>query len=169
MSKKILFIIASSWFQDYEYGEPRRILEEAWFEIDVASDKKGECIWSFWNIVISDYGLDEVQVDNYDLVVMVWWPWAWQVFNNNKSYLEISKKAKLLWAICIAPAIVSDSWIYNWVKITWWDSWWEQINYIKQNGWIYTWDDVVVSGKYITANWPRAATKFWEELVKILL
>lgn len=168
MNKKALFVIANKWFQDYEYSEPRYILESAWVEIIVASNIKWECEWVFWSIVIADYSLVEVDWWNFDAVVMVWWPWAWQAFNKNSDYLRISKQAKILWAICIAPTLVSDSWLYKWVNVTWWNNSWEQQKYIENNGWIFTWEDVTISWKYVTANWPKAALKFWEELLKII-
>jgi len=168
MFKKALFVIANSWFQDHEYWEPRHILEESWIDITVASNKKGICIGAFWATTIAKFNLEEVHGYDYDVVVMIWWPWAWQAFHSNLEYLRISKEAKLLWAICIAPAIVSESWLYNGVEVTWWDNWGEQIDYIEKNGWIYTWKSVTVSWKYITANWPKAASEFGEELVKIL-
>ncbi len=168
MSKKALFVIANSWFQDYEYSEPRSILEDAWVLVDVASNVKGECVWAFWMVTEAEYTLKEVSWDDYDVVVMIWWPWAWQFFHKNEEYLRIAKEAKILWAICIAPTIVSDSWLYDWVKVAGWDNDWEQIKYIENNWWIFSWESVTISWKYITANWPRAATEFWEELVKIL-
>ncbi len=168
MSKKILFVIASEWFQDTEYAEPRRILEENSCDVKVASDKKWKCIWTFWIETVAEYDINEIDTKNYDLVVLVWWSWAWNTFHNNEVYLNIAKNAKKLWAICIAPTIVSFSWIYNWKKVTWWDNWWEQKSIIESNWWIFTWEEVTRDWNFVTANWPVAATKFWKKLLELL-
>lgn len=168
MSKRVLIIIANSWFQDYEYSEPRKILEENWYKIDVASTKKWQCIWMFSLEALSEYTLEEIDSNLYDLVVMVWWNWAWHNFFNNENYLNIAKNAKNLWAICIAPTLVSFSGIYNWKKVTWWDNEWKQKNIIEQNWGIFTWENVTVDWNLVTANWPEAAKEFGEKLVELL-
>jgi protease I len=167
--KKVLFIIANEWFQDFEFWEPKRILEKGWIIVEVAAWKKWVCIGAFWVEVEAIFSLNEIDWNNYDMIVFIWWPWAYGQYIDNNDYGRIAKEAKLLWAICIAPTIVSYSWVLKRKKVTGWDSWWEQKTEIEDNWWIFINENVVIDGNIITANWPRAATKFGNELLKKLI
>ncbi len=170
---KALFIIASEGFQDWEYNEPKTILESAGFDIKVASTKVWKCYPYLWKIdANSDMILQDVEVDDYDVVVFVWWPWVPNDVWADDAYINIFKDAyqkwKIVGAICIAPVILSNSWLFEWKKVTCFD-WWkgEQIEQVKSNWWHFTGNDVEVEWNLITANWPNAASDFWFKILQV--
>ncbi len=169
---KALILIANNWFQDWEFYYPKTALENAWFDITIASSKKWDCTSKLGKInAYADNTLDELKGDDYDIVVFVGWPWVVAEFNNDMNYIRIfeeAMKASVVGAICIAPTVLSKSKFFDWKKVTWFDAWaWEQINTIKNNWWIFTWEDVQVDWKFITANWPDAAEKFADKILEV--
>lgn len=166
--KKALFIIASQWYQDLEFWDPYKILLNAWIEIDIASDIKWKCYWAFWSSTESKLTIKEAKWTNYDVIVFIGWPWAYTTFQWDDNYLRLAKEAKIIAAICIAPTIVSDSWLFKWKNVTGWDSGWQQKHYIEQNWWIFTWKPVTVDANIITWNWPNAAQEFGQTILKKL-
>ena len=74
--------------------------------------------------------LDEVHGDKFEMVIYIWWGWALTQYLHNDDYLRISHEAKKLWAICIAPMVVSESGVFNWKIVTSWDDEWLQRKFI---------------------------------------
>ncbi len=169
---KALIIIASNWFQDWEFYYPKTVLEYSWFEITIVSSRKWECISKLGEVTAyADEILDEVKGDDYDIVVFVGWPWVVNEFDNDMNYIRIFEEAiknKIVGAICITPTVLSKSKLFQWRKVTWFDWWtWEQIQIIKNNWWIFTWEDVQVDWNFITANWPDVSKKFINKILEI--
>ena len=54
MAKKVLMVIASDRFQDFEYEKPRAALDEAGCVVEVASSQAGECTGTFGQVVVAD-------------------------------------------------------------------------------------------------------------------
>ena len=167
--KKVLFVISQSGYQQYEYNEPKSILELESYIIDTASLEEWECIsWDWSEITYAKYSLKSVNLNIYEAIVFVWWGWAYSDFMNNKDYYDLARNAKILWAICIAPTIISHSWVLEGKKVTGWDSWWDQKREIEANWGIYTWKSVEVDWNIVTANWPMAAVDFGNKLLELL-
>lgn len=163
---KILFVISQTGFQPHELSAPKKILEDAWFEIEIASLERWICYWWDWiSKVESQKSISEVVWNDYLWVVFIWWPWAYDDFIWNEDYYRLAKEAKKLWAICIAPTIISYSRVLTWKKVTWWNWDWLRQDEIEKNWAIFTWENVTREWNIITANWPIAAEEFWEELV----
>lgn len=170
MIKKVLFVISKTGYQQMEFNTPKDILENAWYEIDVASLEKWKCIsWDRSESFEAKYSINDINPDIYELIVFVWWWWTYNDYFWNEKYYELALRAKKVWAICIAPTIISYSWVLSWKKATWWDDWEEtQINEMKNNWVIFTWNSVEIDWNIITADWPRSAYDFWMKLLNIL-
>ncbi|MBI5414661.1 DJ-1/PfpI family protein [Candidatus Peregrinibacteria bacterium] len=174
--KTALFIIAQSGFQDTEYGVPRKILENAGFEITVASSQKGRCTGKFGLKTDAGYSLPEVSGAEYDVAVFIGGPGCEQEFHGNAEYFRIAREtvsatapSRLLAAICIAPAVLSDSGIFKGKRVTSWDdAKRSQKSRIEKNGAIHIGEDVTVDGNIITANGPEAAEKFGKMIQKMM-
>lgn len=167
--KKILFVIANDNFQDFEYRIPREILENEWHEIIVWAENTGLCTGVFGHQTMADIALKDAKWDDFDAIVFVWGGWTLQQYQNHPEYLRLSKEAKILAAICIAPSVVSDSGIFKGKKVTGRDD--EESTrqkYIENNGWIFINQNVVIDGNIITANWPQSAESFGIEIVNLL-
>jgi len=166
--KKILFVISQTGFQPHEFNVPKKSLEEAWFKIEISSLKKWICIWWDWiSSAIATKAISECKWSDYLWVIFIWWPWAYDDFIWNEDYYRLAREWEKIWAICIAPTIISYSWILNWKKATGWDwDWLRQIE-MEKNWVIFTWELVSKDWNIITANWPMAAEEFWEGLVEM--
>lgn len=166
---KILFIIANTWYQDTEFWVTHKILTAQWHECTISSWKWWRCLWVFWDTVESTYKIADINAKDYDLIIFIWWGWAFEQYFWDNTYLKLAKQWKSIAAICIAPTIISYSWILNRKEVTGRDDWqWTQIKQIEKNWWIFKNEEVVQDWKIITANWPAAATKFARKIVDYL-
>ena len=111
---KVLFIVANNWFQDTEFWVTYKTLTAQGHECKIASWKWWYCMGVFWKEIEESLKLDEVSASDYDLLVFVWWGWAENQYFNNETYLWLATEAKAVAAICIAPTILSYSWIFQW-------------------------------------------------------
>lgn len=160
-------VLSNIWFQDHEFWATYEALVNH-AEITIASKRRWECIWVFWKKINAEYSIDEVNWNNYDMITFIWWGWTLNTFIHNPDYLRLAKEAKKVWAICIAPMIVSESWIFEWKTVTSWDEDGIQKSFIEKNWWIWVNEPVIRCENIITANWPESAVLFWEECVKLL-
>lgn len=169
MAKKILLVIAFKDFQDQEYGDTRKVLENKDIEIKIASTEKGEAEGKFGQRVKVDKILSEVDVNEYSAVIFIGGVGAIDYFEN-KEALSIAKKAfeknKVTAAICCAPMILYKAGILNNNKFTVYPEaeWVEEIS--KRNN--YLDQDVVVDNNIITGSGPNSAREFGKKITEKL-
>ena len=60
----------------------------------------------------------EVNAEEYDMLVFVGGGGAYDQYYLNQEYLNLSKSAKAVAAICIAPSLLSDAGIYEGKQVT---------------------------------------------------
>ncbi len=167
-NKKVLMVIASEDFQDHEYSQTRRVLEESGIQVTVASSKLGECTGKFSSRVNSDILLSDVQADNFDALIFIGGPGALE-YTENQTALDLVKEffnsRKLVAAICIAPVILARAGILKGKKATVFET---GSNDLLRLGCEYTGTDVEVDGSIVTASGPPAAEKFGKKIVEML-
>lgn len=161
-------IIANNGFQDHEFSATYEALQEAGAQIMVAAWRKGQCVWVFWQKIEALYELNEVKWSNFELVIYIWWGGCLTQYLHDDDYLRIAKEANKLWAICIAPMVVSESWVFNWKIVTSRDDEWLQKRFIENYGWVWKDEPVIRYWNIVTANWPESAEMFGKECVKLL-
>lgn len=167
--KNILFVIANKKFQDFEYRIPREILEIEGHKVTVCAEHTGLCVGVFDHETTATVSLKEAKGEDYDAIIFVWGWGALKQYQNHPEYLRLATEAKLLCAICIAPSIISDSWVFNGKQVTGRnDEEDTQKTYIENNGGIFIKKNVVVDGNIITANGPQSAESFGKEIVSVL-
>ncbi|MDO4714506.1 MAG: DJ-1/PfpI family protein [bacterium] len=167
--KKVLFIVANIGFQDDEFGIPFEILQKEGYRCDVASGLGGKCRGVFMRSIEKSLKIAEVRAEEYDMLVFVGGGGAYDQYYQELEYLALSKNAKAVAAICIAPALLSDAGIYQGKQVTGRDDGQgTQIAYLQKNGASYLDQDVVRDGHLITANGPAAAPKFAWAIVDYL-
>ena len=166
--KKILMIIAPDGFRDEEFLEPKQVFESANAEVTVASKGVKVAKGKLGATADVDIDISEVDALKYDAVVFIGGPGSIVYFNDTAAQ-KIAKDAysadKVVAAICIAPSILANAGVLKGHKATCFSSESENINQ-KSAG--YTGDPVTVDGKVVTGNGPGAATKFANEIVKLL-
>lgn len=169
MNKKVLFVIAPEWFQEIEYGIPRRILEQAGAEIKVASLVKGRAIGDQGAEVVVDFAVDDIAVEDFDAVVFVGGGGMISLVNDSR-FINLAKKfndaGKIVAAICIAPMILGNAGLLQGKKATLHPS--AKQEFI-QTGADYQNKDVVIDGEIITACGPNAAEEFGKTLAEVLI
>lgn len=171
--KKIAVVIAFERFKDEEYFVPREILERAGFQIFVVSTSLSLAQGTDGGEVQVDLLLNQLQVEEYDGVVFVGGPGAFEYLDNSEAH-QIAQATvqaeKILGAICIGPAILAKAGVLQGKKATVWSSALDKnaVKILEENGALYQNKDVVVDGKIITANGPQAAQEFGQALVQAL-
>lgn len=165
--KSALLIIAQHDYQDLELQGTREGLENAGFDIVLASSTAGECQDKFGGTEQASVALKDVDVQDYDRVAFIGGPGA-SVFASDTQALRIAHETVRadipLGAICIAPIILAKAQVLNGRHATVWDSGGAQAAILEQYGAIYTGEQVTVDGKIVTANGPPAAEEFGRTL-----
>lgn len=167
--KTVVLVIAEKIFRDEEYQVPKDILSKAGVNVITASTTIGEAVGKLGLKVKPDILVSRIEVDKLDALVFIGGGGAEQYSHDPLSHRlakEAVEKEKILGAICIAPGILANAGLLKGKKATVFPSGSENL---KKGGAIYTGSDVEIDGKLITGCGPEAATKFGEELVKMLL
>lgn len=116
--KKVLFIVANIGFQDDEFGIPFEILQKEGYRCDVASGLGGKCRGVFMRSIEKSLKISELRAEEYDMLVFVGGGGAYDQYYQDSDYLALSKNAKAVAAICIAPSLLSDAGIYQGKQVT---------------------------------------------------
>ena len=86
---KALIILAQDGYQDLEYQGTRTGLEEAGFEIIIASKQAGECHGKLGGTETADSALADVNVKNFDRIAFIGGPGA-TAFQSDPNALNIA-------------------------------------------------------------------------------
>ncbi len=166
--KSILMIIAHRDFRDEEYKEPRQVFEARGATVSVASSSLEVAKGALGAQVKPDLLLKDVAVGDYDAIVFIGGPGAQEYWNDPAAHAiarEAVFQGKVLAAICIAPATLAKAGVLKGKRATVFSS---EAEELKACGANYTGASVERDGLIITADGPKAATKFAEEIVKAL-
>lgn len=168
MSKKILMVIAPKNFRDEELQEPKDIFIKNGFSVTVASITNDFCTGMFGARVKPDATVDQVNIKDYDALVIVGGAGS-PVLKEYPKVIKLIQEAveqnKLLASICLGPTVLAKAGVLKGKKATVFSS---GASEIKRSGAIYIAQPVVVDGKLITADGPESAVKFGEAIVKAL-
>ena len=168
---KVLMIIAQEGYQDVEYVRPKEILEKADIEVITASKRIGTCRGKLGGSTESTVSIDEVDVDNYGAIIFIGGPGAIRYQHDIQAHLtaqEAVNRDKILAAICIAPPILAYADVLEGKRSTVWNEDGHQGELLENQGAKYVAEDLVVDGKLITANGPKAAEKFGNKILAML-
>ncbi len=167
---KVLMIVAYHNFRDEEYEIPRKILEKAGAEIDVASSSLGLAQGKLGMTVDIDILLEDVLVKDYDAFVFVGGPGASEFFGNKDAMILIKQADedhKIIAAICIAPVILAYADILHNKHAAVTPS---EAYTIKEKGALYSGKKTEVDGmgNIITADGPEVASEFADLIAQAL-
>ena len=156
---KVLSIVAPEKFQQVEYLESKKALEENGHEVVTASthqiafDKLDQA----YKV---DILLDEVMEDDFDAVLFVGGPGSHAHFDDEdfhavaRAFLDAGKPTT---AICAAPVILGRAGLLKGKKATCWSG---QTQDLEQTNAKYTGEHVQKDGLIITADGPESAYEF---------
>ncbi|MGB8367572.1 MAG: DJ-1/PfpI family protein [Candidatus Babeliales bacterium] len=171
-TKKVLFVVAHEGYQPVEYNDPKKIIEDAGFQVVTASNKPGTATATDGSTTSVDIMLDNVNVNDYDGIIFIGGSGTLDSLDNETSYQllqKAEKNYKVIGAICIATRILAKAKIMNRKKATGWNgddalaSIYEHYNvsYLPEI-------NVVTDDMTITATDPKAAKDFGHEIVDLL-
>lgn len=171
--KRVLFLIAPENFRDEEYAQPRAALYAAGADIATASRSTGYCHGMLGSVAHADTTLRDAVKQDWDLVVFVGGNGADTYFDDADAHALATKQVeagKPVAAICIAPSTLAHAGVLNGLHAT---AWPDQEADLVAHGAI--WDgtpvavDTAPSGSVVvTANGPKAAFPFGQQLVGVL-
>ncbi|PIY78799.1 MAG: DJ-1 family protein [Parcubacteria group bacterium CG_4_10_14_0_8_um_filter_35_7] len=167
--KKIVMILAPHDFRDEEYFDSREVFEKNGIEVFTSSSSL-EIRSVFGKNMKVDFVIDKVDVKEFDGIVFVGGPGATEYQEDSRAHIiaqEAIKNEKVLGAICIAPTILAKAGVLKGKNVTVWKSA-QTLEILKEGEANFLNKDVVVDGKIVTANGPKAAKGFAQEIVKLL-
>ena len=169
--KKILMVIAQEGFRDEELLVPQKEFTKNGFKVIIASTSSEEAIGKLGARVKPDIEISKVNFLDYDAIAVVGGPGSREYLWNNKILLkglvDAFAKGKVVSAICISPVVLAKAGVLKGRKATVFPDA-EAERELKKAGAIYTAKPVVVDGKIVTGDGPGAASKFAQEIMKLL-
>jgi len=173
MMKKAIIMTADK-FEDMEVMYPLFRLQEAGWEVDIASPKKELIHGEFgYGELMPDLTINSVNPDDYDLLVIPGGSPAGAPATIRKMVKarEITRsffaKNKPVASVCHGPWTLADAGVIKGRHLTtyWHDGVPESV---KKAGGIWEDADVVVDGNLITSRWPADLPAFMREVMKMV-
>jgi len=169
---KALMIVAQAGFQHIEYNDTKDELEKAGVDVSVASFEKAEAIGKDGSKIEIDIGIKDVNVNEYDAVVLIGGPGAAKQLVGNQDIIRLvqdfDNSEKVIAAICISPVVLAQARLLDGRKATVWNGDEKQEEILTAEGAEYVEEDVVVDTRIITANGPDSAREFGKTIVIVL-
>jgi protease I len=166
--RKAVFVIAPKGFRDEELKHPTAILKAKGCTVVVACSTLEVAKGMRGGKVKPDVLLKDVEADDYNAIVFVGGVGA-KVYFDDKTCHALAKegveKGKVVAAICVAPSILARAGVLDGVPATAYRS---QRRDLKKHGAKWSSRSVVRHGRIITANGPKAATRFGQHLAAAL-
>jgi protease I len=168
VAKQALIIIAQEGYQEQEYTDTRKALEDGGFTIVVASSDAGACAGKKGATETATLAMKDVNLKEFHCVAFIGGPGA-AVYAKHPDALRIAHEAAErgmpMGAICIAPIILANAGVLRWKKATVWNEDGKQRDVMEDAGATFTGEDVTIDGMIVTANGPKAAAAFGKALV----
>ena len=172
MVKKIALIIAHKDYQPIEYGVPKKMLEDAGYQVITVSNKAGTATASDGSTTKVDILLDKFDPLTCDGIVFIGGQGALDYLDNDLSYQVIQKAVmaeKLIAGICSASRILAKAGALAAKNATGWDGDKALKEIFDKHAVIY--DDeteVVTDGRIVTAQGPTNAREFAREIMAVV-
>lgn len=166
---KILLVVAGEGFQQREYFDTKKVLEDAGFLVKTASDISGEAVAQDGSHVGIDVVLEKVNPIEFDGIFFIGGPGTLEHLDNQESNRILNEMMILqrpYGAICIAPRILAKAHVLVGKRATGWDGDNELAHIFAQNNVAYVREPVVVDGNIVTGNGPGAAMDFGAAIVQ---
>ena len=175
--KKVVFVVAYKNFRDEELFDTLEIIKQNGISYDIASIEKGTATGMFGGIVNVTKTLNEVNVNDYDAIILIGGSGVPSIRSSAKLIniiQEFYSKKKLICAICWSPTILAKANILKDKKATVWLGYDPEYKMntnevLKKYGAKFENLPVVVDENIVTANGPTAAKEFGNTIVSLLI
>lgn len=169
--KKVLMVIAPQNFRDEELLEPKSVFEDSGAEVTIASTSKGSARGMLGAIVDPDLTLDEVDVKDYDAVVVVGGggsrDYLWNNLTLHGIVREFYNEDKVVAAICISPVVLAKAGLLDGKKTTVFPGQ-DTLSELKNAGAILVNKGAVADGRIVTGRGPESAEEFGRKVLEAL-
>lgn len=170
-TRQALMVIAEEDFRDEELRIPKEILEKNGVSVQVASTHAGECKGMLGMRYTPEILVENANIDESDALIIVGGSGSPAHLWNNEDVLRLVKEAyeknRVIAAICLSGAVLANAGILKGKNATVFPTP-ESIKALRDGGANYLKQGVVVDGKIVTADGPRSAEKFADEILKLL-
>jgi len=169
--KRVLLIVAHEGYQPIEYGEPKRILHDAGFEVVTASNNIGTATANDGSTTPVDVAINRIIPIEYGGIFFIGGPGAMEHLDNEVSYAvaqDANQENLPLGAICVSPRILAKAGVLERRRATGWDGDGELDSVYEPHGVIRVNKPVVVDGNIITATGPDSAREFAEAILELM-
>ncbi len=168
---KALIFLFPEKFRDEEFQIPKKQLEAAGVDVVVAGLERGAAKGMLGLTAVPDMLLDEVEIDEFDAVIVPGGSGSVTYLWNNPVILSLVKEAyvkgKIVAAICLSGVVLANAGILEGRNATVYASP-EALEVFKKKGVCYISEAVVVDGRIVTADGPASAKKFADEIIGLL-
>jgi protease I len=164
----VLLVIAPSNYHDNEYSGTRSILENAGYEVTVASKGVTTATGMLGGSVNVNIDLSQVYISDFIAIVFIGGTGNHIYFDDGTAIglaKEFYEEGKVVAAICSAPTILANANILEGKRATC-DAGYK--SNLTSKGATYTGEAVTVDGLIVTGNGPSAATAFGEKIVETI-
>lgn len=168
--KKAVMVVTYKGFEDTEYKDTRAKLEDAGIVVSVAAVELGTAKGQNGKKVEVDLTLADVNVADYDAVVFIGGKGSRTLVDRPEAQRiarDAMDRGMVLGAICYSPVALAKAGVLEGRQATVADGW-SGPQILKANGCDYKNSSVVVDGKLVTANGPKASKKFGAAVVEVL-
>jgi protease I len=168
---KLLFIIAHEGFQHKEYGETKRLIEQAGYSVVTASDGESPATGNDDSKATVDILLSKVNPHRYHGIFFIGGPGALEHLDNETSYRIAQEAAKAnlpLGAICVATRILAKSGALKDRHATGWNGDNKLEAIYQQYRVIFSREPVEVDENIVTATGPDAVEEFAQKIIQII-
>lgn len=167
----VLFVVSHQGYQPVEYFVPKKLLEQAGFNVVTASNQGGVATAADTSTTSVDILIKDAQSVDYDGIFFIGGPEALDHLDNENSYNLITsaiENKKVLGAICISTRILAHAQVLKGKRATGWNGDNALGTIYKEYDVQYVPKDVVVDGSIITATGPSVAREFGEQIITLL-
>jgi protease I len=168
--KQILYLIAQQNFRDEEYFIPKEIFEQRGAKVITASLEKEEARGMLGAKVMPDIAIREANPNEFDALVIAGGTGSPRLANYPevlRIVKDFNEKRKVIGAICVAGYILARAGVLEGREATIYPADFALAEYRKQ-GVKYLEKPIVRDGNVITADGPKVAKEFGEEIVRAL-
>lgn len=168
---KVILVIASDGFQQIEYNDAKKVIENAGIKVITASDKPGGAVAKDKSTAVVDLVLDDIDMANFDGIFFIGGPGALQYLDVPQCYSLISQARELYkayGAICIATRILAKAGALKGLRCTGWNGDNALPTILQGYGAIFDDKPMITDGLVVTARGPKEAVLFGEGIVRVI-
>lgn len=169
--KKVLLMISETGFQEQEYNDTKKVLEEAGVQVVTTSDEPKEAIGHKGARQKIEVTLDKINPREYDGIFVIGGPGALDHLNVPKVHkvlTEFFALDKPYGAICISPRILAQADLLQDKQAACWNGDEKAEAVLAAHGAVFVDESVVTHGKIVTANGPDAAVDFGKAILAVI-